>query len=161
VTPARPLTVVLIALVATGLSWLGLDLWAGRGGLPPPLPWTTVAFLVVLVSLVVLAGLPVRRWVAGRRERALDPLVAARTVVLAKAAAYGGAALAGWYAGQALVLLPNLVEVRRPRLVIALLSVLASVGLAVAGLLVQRWCRVPPSDDDPDDPGTPDDRAAR
>lgn len=82
----------------------------------------------------------------------MDPLVAARTVVLAKAAAYGGAVLAGWYAGQGLALLPDLVGVRRTRFVVAGICVLAAVALAGSGLLVQRWCRVPPSDDDRDDP---------
>jgi hypothetical protein len=57
----------------------------------------------------------------GERAFVLDPwlvvdaLVAARTVVLAKAAAYGGGLLAGWYVGQGLALLPDLVEVRRTR----------------------------------------------
>jgi hypothetical protein len=148
VTPARPPFVVLLALVATALSWLGLDLWDSRGGTPPPLPWTTALGTLILCAGVVAAGLPVRRWVAGRRERPLDPLLAARTVVLAKAAAYGGALLAGWYAGQALILLPDLVGVRRTRLLVAAGCALAAIALAGCGLLVQRWCRVPPSDDD-------------
>jgi hypothetical protein len=151
VTPARPPAVVLLALLATALSWLGLDLWDSRGGTPPPLPWTTALGTLILCAGVVAAGLPVRRWVAGRRERPLDPLLAARTVVLAKAAAYGGALLAGWYAGQALILLPDLVEVRRARLLVAGICTLTAIALAGSGLLVQRWCRVPPSDDDNND----------
>ncbi|HET9654238.1 MAG TPA: DUF3180 domain-containing protein [Kineosporiaceae bacterium] len=149
-TPARPLTLAVLAVLATGLTWLGLDLWSSRGGLTPPLPWATLLFLVALVGAVISAGLPVRRWVSGRRERALNPLVAARTVVLAKAAAYGGALLTGWYAGQALALLPELVEVRRARLLLAAGCAVAAIGLAAAGLVVQRWCRVPPPDDDHD-----------
>jgi Protein of unknown function (DUF3180) len=151
VTPARPPVVALIALAATALSWFGLDLWGSRGGTPPPLPWTTALGTLILGAGVIAAGLPVRRWVAGRRERPLDPLLAARTVVLAKAAAYGGALLTGWYAGQALILLPDLVEVRRTRLVVAGICTLTAIALAGCGLLVQRWCRVPPSDDDGDD----------
>jgi hypothetical protein len=140
--------VLLIGLVATAASWFGLDTWESRGGLGPPLPWTAALGTLVLAAGVIAAGLPVRRWVLGRRERALDPLTAARTVVLAKAAAYGGAALAGWYAGQGLVLLPELVEVRRTRLVVAGICALAAIVLMATGLVVQRWCRVPPSDDD-------------
>jgi hypothetical protein len=152
VTPARPLAVILVGLLATAAGWLGLDLWDSRGGLAPPLPWTAALGTLVLGAGVVAAGLPVRRWVSGRRERALDPLLAARTVVLAKAAAYGGAVLAGWYAAQGLVLVPDLVGDRRARFIVAALCLLAAVALAVAGLVVQRWCRIPPSDDDGDAP---------
>ena len=152
-TPARPLVVLLIGLVATAAAWFGLDLWDSRGGLGPPLPWTAALGTLVLCAGVIAAGLPVRRWVAGRRERPMDPLAAARTVVLAKAAAYGGALLAGWYAGQALILLPDLVGVRRARFVVAVFCAVSAIALAVSGLLVQRWCRVPPSDDDLDHQG--------
>lgn len=160
-TPARPPVVVVLALAATVLSWFGLDLWDSRGGMPPPLPWTTALGILILCAGVIAAGLPIRRWVAGRRERPLDPLLAARTAVLAKAAAYGGALLAGWYAGQALILLPDLVGVRRTRLLVAGICTLTAIALAGCGLLVQRWCRVPPSDDDSDDSDDSDGDGAR
>lgn len=153
-TPARPLVVAVLALVAAVLSWLGLGLWDRRGGDPLPLPWTAVIGMVVLALVVVAAGLPVRRWARGRRDRPVDPLAAARTAVLAKAAAYGGAALVGWYAGQALVIVPNPVGARRARLIAAVASAVAAAGLSVAGLVVQRWCRVPPPDDDEDRSGS-------
>lgn len=151
-TPTRPLVLLLISLAATGVSWSGLDLWDSRGGLGPPLPWTAALGNLALCAAVIAAGLPVRRWVAGRWGRPLDPLLAARTVVLAKAAAYGGAVLAGWYAGQGMVLFPELVGARRTRLIVAAVCSLTAIMLAGCGLLVQRWCRVPPSDDD--DPGS-------
>lgn len=146
--PARAGTAVVVALVVAALGWVALDLWTGNGGTYVPLPWTAVAGTAALAVAVVAAGLPVRRWVDGRRDRPLDPLVAARTVVLAKAAAYGGAVLAGWYAAQALVIVPDLVGARRTRFVLAVLAVLAAVAVCVAGFVVQRWCRVPPEDDD-------------
>lgn len=147
-TPARPLVMILLGLAATAAGWLGLDLWDSRGGMPPPLPWTAALGTLALCAAVVAAGLPVRRWVSGRRERALDPLLAARTVVLAKAAAYGGAVFAGWYAAQGLIVLPDLVGDRRTRFVVAGICMVTAIMLAVSGLVVQRWCRVPPSDDD-------------
>jgi hypothetical protein len=153
-TPARPVAVILLGLAATAVTWLGLDVWGGLGRREPPLPWTTAVFIAALAGGVIAAGLPVRRWVSGRRTRPLNPLVATRTVVLAKAAAYGGALLAGWYGGQGLVLLPGLVEIRRTRLVIAVVCAVTAILLAGCGLLVQRWCRVPPPDDQdhPDGP---------
>lgn len=146
--PARVPGVLLTAAAAAAVAWTGLETWEGRGGGSLPLPWTAVVGTFALAMVVVAAGLPVRRWVRGRRERPLDPLMAARTVVLAKASAYGGAVLTGWYVGQVLALLPDLVGERRTRFVLALVAVLASVAISVAGLVVQRWCRVPPSDDD-------------
>lgn len=152
---------ILLGALATAAGWLGLDLWNSRGGMAPPLPWTAALGTLGLGAAVVAAGLPVRRWVAGRRERALDPLVAARIVVLAKAAAYGGAVLVGWYAAQGLILLPDLVGDRRTRFVVAAICTLTAIALAVAGLIVQRWCRVPPSEDGPEDPADPSDPADR
>ena len=150
--PARAGTVVLTAVLGTAVGWVALDVWEGSGRELPRLPWTAVAGTAALAIAVVSAGLPVRRWVAGRRDRPLDPLTAARTVVFAKAAAYGGALLVGWYLAQALVIVPDVVGDRRTRLVLALVATAAAAAVAGAGLLVQRWCRVPPGDDDPDHP---------
>jgi hypothetical protein len=151
-TPARIVTALLVALVTAVVGWVALDTWTGSGGNPPLLPWAAVAGTAALVVVVIAAGLPVRRWVRGRRDRALDPLVAARTAVLAKAAAYGGAVLAGWYLSQAVLVLPDLVGVRRDRFIVALVAVGAAIALSAAGFVVQHWCRIPPSDDDADVP---------
>jgi hypothetical protein len=152
VRPAKIVTALLVALVAGVVSWVALNTWTGSGGNPPPLPWASVAGTAALVAIVIAAGIPVRRWVRGRRDRPLDPLVAARSAVLGKAAAYGGAVLTGWYLSQAALVLPDLVGVRRERLFVALVAAVAAVGLSAAGFVVQYWCRIPPSDDD--DAGT-------
>jgi len=146
--PARVRTVAIIGVVTTLVVWLVLWLLDGRGVILPRVPWPAAVATAATAVVVVAAGLPVRRWVRGPRERRLDPMVAMRTLVLAKAAAYGGALLAGWFGGQALVLLPELIGDRRSRFVLAVLAAAAAVGLAVAGLVVQGWCRVPPEDDD-------------
>jgi Protein of unknown function (DUF3180) len=153
VRPARITTALLVALVAGVVSWVALNTWTGSGGNPPPLPWASAIGTAALVAVVIAAGLPVRRWVRGRRDRPLDPLVAARTAVLGKAAAYGGAVLTGWYVSQALVVLPDLVGVRRERFWIGVIAAAMAVALSAAGFVVQYWCRIPPSDeDDVDDP---------
>lgn len=166
-SPARARTAVLVAALSGVVAWVALDLWTGGGGTRPPLSWATVLGTLALALAVLAAGLPVRRWVRERAEtraspgrngngrsngrpaaRPLDPLVAARTAVLAKAAAYGGAVLVGWFAGQVVVLLPDLVGVRTHDLLVALLALGAAVLLVVAGFVVQYWCRIPPEDDD-------------
>ena len=93
---------------------------------------------------------------AGRRERRLDPLLAARIAVLAKASAYAGGALTGWYLAQAVVVLPDLVGDRRARFVVSLLSALAAAVLAAAGLVAQRWCRRPDDENGRDGDVGPD-----
>ena len=150
-TPAKVLTAVLAAVVSFTVAWVVLDAWVGSGGEAPPLHWSAVIGTLALVFVVVSAGLPVRNWVRGRRDRPLDPLVAARTAVLAKAGVYGGAALAGWYAAQAVLILPDLVGVRRARFVLALVAAATAVAVSVAGFVVQRWCRIPPDDHSDED----------
>lgn len=139
---------VLLAGGATLAVWAVLEVVEGRGGTLPRVPWPAAAATAALAVVVLSAGLPVRRWVHGSREQVLDPLVAMRTLVLAKSAAYGGALLAGWFAGQALVLLPDLVGDRRGRFLVAALATAAAVGVSVAGLVVQNWCKLPPPPDE-------------
>ena len=112
--PARVGEACLGAVVSGVVGWIFMDWWNDSGGGYFPLPWTAVAGTAALAVAVLAAGWPVRRWVRGRRDRPLDPLVAARTVVFAKAAAYGGAVVAGWYAAQVLTLVATLVTFLGP-----------------------------------------------
>lgn len=137
-----------LALVAGVVGFSAMRLWesAGRGAFP--LPWSALAGMLVIAGAVLAVGWPVRRWNHGQRDRPLDPLRAARTAVLAKASSHSGALLVGWYAGQALVLLPDLaIEPRRERLVACLLAVATAGAMVAAGLVAERWCRLPDEDD--------------
>jgi TRAP-type C4-dicarboxylate transport system permease small subunit len=148
VTPARLRAVLAVALLVGAGSWAVLDIREASGADPVPSPWTAavaVALLAVAVAVAV-GGLEVRRWVCGRRERPLDPLVAARIAVLAKAASYTGGGLTGWYLAQAVVLLPDLVGDRYRQFLVTLLSALSAAALAAIGLVSQGWCRRPPDD---------------
>jgi len=94
-------------------------------------------------------GWAVRQFLRGKRP-SLDPIRAARTAVLAKASAYTGSLLAGWYAGQVLLLLGDLdIAVRRERAIAAACAAVAAVLLCVVGLLVEWFCQVPPQADEP------------
>lgn len=149
-TRRRHLAATAAVVGVVGFSVLGM--WESRGGTGLPLPWLAVVALLVVAGGVLLVGRPVRRWSAGHRDRPLDPLRAARTVVLAKACAIAGAALSGWYAAQALLVAGDLaIEPRRERFVLAVLATLAALAMVVAGLVVEHWCRLP--DDDEDDDG--------
>jgi hypothetical protein len=151
--PTRTSRLLAVAVAIALVGWVALRLWASSGHELPTLPWTAPAVMLLLAVTVLALGWPVRRWTNGERDRPLDPLRAARTVVLAKAAQYSGALLTGWYAAQALALLPTVdVAVRRSMLVRAGVSLVTAVLVWVFGWVVERWCRVDLGDDD-DPPG--------
>jgi len=147
----RVQTLVLVAAV-TGI--IGFAVFAAitrSGSLVPRPALLSGVLLVVMGGLVLWLARPVRRYLQGRATSTLDPLRAARTVVLAQAAALTGAAAAGWYAGQIVVVLTNLsLEANRSRLLPLGALVVAGVALAAAGLVAQRWCRIDPPDEDDD-----------
>ena len=154
--PVSTSALLLVALCAAVVGWVVLGA-VDRSDLGPlGVPWTAPAGLVVLAAAVLGSGWPVRRWNRGDRSRPLDPLRAARTLVLARATSVTGAALVGAYAAVVLLLVPTAdVEPRRERLLLALVATVASAALAVAGVLVERWCRLPPDDrDEGQDPGS-------
>jgi hypothetical protein len=153
VRPTRTRTLLLLAVGVAVVSWIGLRWWSQAGNELPMLPWSTPGVMGLLAVAVLAAGWPVRRWTRGQRSEPLDPLRAARTVVLAKAAQYAGSLLTGWYVGQALVILPSIdVEPRRDMLVRGLVSAVAAVVVWVAGWLVERFCRVDRRDEDDEPP---------
>ena len=148
----REIRVGTLALVAavTGIVAFGVFAMLTRDGSLVPRPSLLAGvLLVVMGGLVLWLARPVRRYLAGRATTSLDPLRAARTVVLAQAAALTGAAAAGWYAGQLAVVATDLsLEANRLRILPLLAHVLAALALAVAGLVAQRWCRIDPHDED-------------
>ena len=123
------------------------------GSLVPRPPCCSGVLLVAMGGLVLWLARPVRRYLHGRATTPLDPLRAARTVVLAQAAALTGSAAAGWYAGQLAVVAERPLARREPGPAAAAGAlVVAGVALAAAGLVAQRWCRVDPPDEDDDEP---------
>ena len=145
----RVQTLVLVA-AAAGLVSFGVFVLITRSGeLVPRPPVLAGVLLVVMAGLVLWLARPVRRYLQGRATTPLDPVQAARTVVLAQAAALTGSAATGWYAGQLVVVLTDLSLVaNRSRILPLSLLLVAGVVLATAGLVAQRWCRVDPRDED-------------
>jgi hypothetical protein len=146
--------VAAIALAVGLLSWLGWRVYLNTGHLLGPSSWVSSVLLVAMAVLVLSAGLPVRRFLRGEARKPLSPIRAARTLVLAQAAALTGSALVGWYAAQALHAVADLSLPDYRMLLWQLLAACAAaVLLTAAGMATQRMCRVdpPPRDDDRDD----------
>lgn len=147
--PSRPGLLLGLGVLAAVLTWSGLRIWVATGGTEPELFWRTTLTIGLLAVAVFGIGWPVRQWVAGDKSRRIDALRAARTAVLAKAATFAGTLLVGFSAGFAADLLPTVeIAARRSQLLVALADLVVSALLLVAGLVVERWCRVPPSEDD-------------
>ena len=147
--PSRAGVLTAVAVVVAALTWSALRVWTARGGTEPELMWRTVLTVGLLAVAVFGIGWPVRQWVRGDKSRRIDALRAARTAALAKAASYAGALLLGFSAGYVLHFVPTVeIAARRTQLVLGLADFVVSGLLLAAGLLVERYCRVPPEDDD-------------
>lgn len=148
----RGLTTGLVATVAVvlgALSWMGWTLFLNGGHLLPSPSWLSSVVVLLIAALVLSAGVPVRRFLRGQALHALNPIRAARTLVLAQAAALTGAAVLGWYAGQLVCALADL-NLDHNRALVWPLSLTSGAGLvlAVAGLATQRMCRIPKPPDE-------------
>jgi hypothetical protein len=147
--PARASAAVVTAAFTAAIGWLLLDLWSSQGGRTPSQSYLAAVAILVVAAVVVVLGWEVRRSVRGERTPPMNPLAAARVAVLSKAGVYGGALLTGWYTALGLSVLDDATGVRRERLLASAAAAVASAVLVGAGLLAQRWCRLPPDDDNP------------
>lgn len=139
---------VLIGLVFGALGWL-INWWATRNGYPTPsLPLSSLLTIAAVVAVTLIFGFRVKRWRAGNRKRALDPILAARTVVLAQATAYAGALTTGWHIGILADQL-SLVGVRSNLGPVwgSLALMVGGIVMIGTGLIVESFCRLPPDDE--------------
>jgi uncharacterized membrane protein YbhN (UPF0104 family) len=152
VRPTRVRTLIVLAVLVGVLAWLFLHVMDNRGNTLPSLTWTAPAGVLALAMAVGVSWVTVRRRrdPAQSRLRPIDPLGMARMAVLGKAAAHVGAASLGFYLGWVVLLLPDLgIDSRRERALIAALAAVGALLLAVAGLLLERACRVRDDDEGP------------
>jgi hypothetical protein len=127
----------------------------------PRVAWPVVVVELLIAAVVFTMGWAVRQFLRGKRP-SLDPIRAARTAVLAKAACYTGALLTGWYGGQlAAYLADTALPGNAGRAGSAAVAAGGAVVLAVVGLVVEWFCRLPPQDDEKErEPGVTPDPAA-
>jgi len=177
VKPTRPAVLAGITAACGVLAYTALRLWEHFGA-PPPVPLSAPITLAVLAVAVFGVALGLRARLRayrearlramrgeprvdrhGREPKPIDPLQAARALVLGKAAGLVGAVFGGMYGGYGLTLVSRLdVAPYRAEALRCLLAFLAGVALIAAALFLERVLRVPP--EQPSPPSTGDSKHA-
>ncbi|WP_426997694.1 DUF3180 domain-containing protein [Pseudarthrobacter sp. N5] len=148
--PINARLLLVIGLAVAVLGWFATVLTSRYSMATPVLPATALMTMGVIVALTLVLGIRVLRWRNSTKKKTmLNPILAARTLVLAQACAYAGTVLLGWHAGIFLDQL-RVWSLRSDQGVTWLALAMAGGGLImiVVGLLVERFCRVPPEDGD-------------
>ena len=147
-TPVRALVVA--ALFGGLAGWLLVVTANALDFIPPQVPWTAPIGLILIAALVGLLAYGTHQRIQVRHER-MDPQRAVGFLVLGKASALAGALVAGGYLGFAIMFVSRLDAVApRDRVIRSAVSIVAGVALCIAGLLLERACKVPGSEDDED-----------
>jgi hypothetical protein len=149
--PTNPATLIVAGLGAAAVGWIMI---ARDYNDFPSLTWLPTFITIGLAVLELIAARATKARIE-RRPGAMpvDPLIAVRFVILAKASSLVGALFAGFFGAVALWLLAE-----RGRLAAASGDLPPAVGgfvgailLLVAALMLERACRVPPRPDDEKD----------
>jgi Protein of unknown function (DUF3180) len=122
---------------------------ADRGtGLPPQVSWAQPLALLLVAAILIATAWSTRRTIALHPAR-LSPHQAVNRLVLARACAYVGALAAGAYIGYAVSWLGvESSELAGQRAFRSACAGLAGILIVVGGVLLERACRVPRSDDE-------------
>ena len=146
ITPPRALAVA--ALFGALAGWLVVAAANSFDLVAPQVPWTAPVGLFLIAALVGVIAYTTHQRIHVRRQR-IEPQRAVAFLVLGKASALAGALVAGGYLTYALMFITRLDAVApRDRVIKSAVAAGAGVVLAIAGLLLERACRVPKTDDD-------------
>jgi len=149
-TPFRALVVA--ALFGGLAGWLLVVTANAFDLIPPEVPWSAPIGLILLAALVGALAYSTHQRIQIRRER-MEPSRAVAFLVLGKASALAGALVTGGYFGYALMFLTRIDAVApRDRVIRSGIAVLAGIALCIAGLALERACKIPGEDDEDDRP---------
>jgi hypothetical protein len=154
VTPTRPRDLVAPALAAAVVVHLLVRLSYGS---LPAFPGTAGVPLAVLGVAEAIGGSALRARIRHRPgTRPVQPLVAARAVLVARASALAGALVAGAWAGLLGYVAPRSADIAAAGgdTLAATIGLVGALALVAGALWLQHCCRTP---DDPPDGGGPDD----
>lgn len=156
IRPTRGPILILVLLICVLTGWALTQIVESYGGNLPEIPWSTPLLLGIVAGVLAVIAWDLRRRLerpgshkehrehGASRPKEVNPLHAARMVVLSKAASHGGVIMTGLYLGFAWYLLPDLdSQQRRARLVVAAISALLALAITTIGLLMERILRLP------------------
>lgn len=143
-----PVPVVLgWAVVGLIAGWAVHSISVRAGAVPPLVSWAQPATLWLMAGILGYTAWATWRAVHVRRER-MQPHQALNRFVLGRACAIVAALVAGGYLGYALSWLGDAAEMADDRLVRSLVAAGGAVAAVVAGLLLERACRLPSEPDE-------------
>lgn len=144
-----PAGLCIVAAVGLVVGWVFHQLTDTDTGLPPQVPWAQPLALFLVAAILGGTAWATRRTLTQHPGR-LSPHQAVNRLVLARACAYVGALAAGLYIGYAVSWLGvSSSDLAGQRAFRAGCAGGAGILIVVAGLLLERACRVPPEDDEP------------
>jgi hypothetical protein len=147
--PMGPGGIVGWALVGLVAGWLFHRILDRGTGTPPTVSWAQPLALLLVAAILWATAWSTRRTVQ-QASRRLSPQQAVNRLVLARACAYVGALVAGFYFGYAVSWLGvENSDLAGQRLFRSACAGVAGILIVVGGLLLERACRVPPEDDEP------------
>jgi hypothetical protein len=133
---------VLVGLVALVAGWALRPVSIALQGTAPRVAWVQVLALVLVALIIGAVAWSTYRTLQTRHQR-LAPHQAVNRLVLAKACAVAGAAVAGGYLGYALSWLGvQEAELAGERLVRSGLAGVAGVAIVAGSPVLERACRV-------------------
>lgn len=147
-TPLRDLAVAFLFGLLIG--W-GVVLGAGwLGVLPPQVPWSAPVALVLAAILIGIFAYTTHRRIQVKHHYT-EPQRAVTLLLLGKASALVGMLVAGGYLSFALTFVSAIDATNpRERVIRSGIAVIGGIGMTVAGMLLERACKVPDDDEDPD-----------
>ena len=150
VRPTRIRSLVALFFVGglLGYAFVRISIAVSDNGVAPQIQWSSVIILLAAGAIVLVLANSTFRTVHRDRRR-MDSRRAVRFLLLAKASALVGAIVAGAYLGFALNFINELnVALPQTRVIRSVCAAIAAVVMVVAGLLLERACRVPKDPED-------------
>lgn len=144
--PTRWSLLAALAVLAVAVGWSAVQIWDQLFNRTLPVP-------VMAVATLTLLALGLTFWAIGLRNRLrqgiADPFVSARSAALAMAASRTGALVGGFYLGTLLAFATDLsMPLASERAIMSALAAVASAGVVVAAMWLERICRIPDDDDE-------------
>lgn len=143
-------TMLALAAVGAGVGFV-VQFALASAGLPKFRPEYVMALSLVFIAGIVIAlAVPIRRATRSTVPARIDPFHATRVVLLAKASSLAGAILTGAAVGLVVELLTRSGGLNSDSLLRALAVLGGAIALAVAGLVGEYLCTVPPDEGEPE-----------